>query len=236
MKLTSVTREQISSHVPLPYYIPPNFRKNDFLKNPERTYTSEDVVGCLNHYEDKCLSAIHSLCIYRRIQGNPIKAIFFEPVLAGCGAILSRRCYKILASLAKAHGFKFIVDEVMTFGRLGYSSGFYSIEHFPKEMHQYVSMITIGKWMGAALLLQRVGDEMFDLEDDGRQPSTKINLSQMSLVINSVCEKFAHIQETRQMVLNHLGVNDHDVTWGDGLLIFLPGYLNNYEGPTNGMK
>ena len=239
MKLADVitNQEQIKTHITLPYYIPqPGLHKEKFLKTHKRPSTyGQDENGCLHHYEDQCLSALHSVLFYRRIQGNPVKVILFEPVLAGCGAILSRRCYKILACLAHSHSFRFVVDEVLTFGRLGYASGLYSIEHFPKEMHSYISMITVGKWLGAGIILQRSTIVPPDAED-GRQPSTKINLNSMVTLVDRVSGKFSSMQDTRRMVLNHIGVEDEDATWGDGLLIFLPGYISGYKGATDGLK
>jgi hypothetical protein len=236
MKIDSVKEVQRNSHVPLPYYIPHVTHKTDFFKKHHRPFTTETDVGCLHHYEDQCLSALHSQLIYRRIQGNPVKVLFFEPVLAGCGAVLSRRCYKILAALAATHCFRFVVDEVLTFGRLGYKSGFYTIEHFPKEMLQYVAMITVGKWLGAGLVLGRVADARPELDDD-RQPSTKINLNQMCKLLNDVSSQFSTMDNTRVMIMQHLGITSPADTWGDGLLIYIPGYMsNNRKGPTNGLR
>ena len=73
----------------------------------------------LNDYEDRCLLHLHLRCLLQRTQGNPVRGMFLELVLASNGTTLSDRYLKKLGLLAKHHSFHFVIDEIMTGGRYG---------------------------------------------------------------------------------------------------------------------
>ena len=244
------TPNQIKNCVTLPYYIPSGKDEDSFLKSESCVKIEEDGIGCLHHYEDRCLLSLHLMLLTRRIQNDPIRVILFEPMLAGCGGILSLRCYKILARLAETHGFVFVLDEVLTFGRLGYEHGLYCIEHFPPEMHKYITLITIGKWMGNAAILKRVrAAEQGPPETVNffqRVVSTKINITKTLKTWDSVFSRREFTSAWRELVLDYLRVinvkkkhrdmqEEREHHWGDGLLIFVAGKMMNTRGATSGL-
>jgi hypothetical protein len=240
------TPAQTKCHVTLPYFIPSVMDKHEFLKVDQRRVIVEEGVGCLHEYEDRCLSSLHLVLLTRRLQQNPVRVIMFEPILAGCGGILSFRCYKILAQLAKIHKLCFIVDEILSFGRMGYKRGLYCIQHFPPEMHEYITMVTIGKWLGHGVILKRgVTDQLEITGNFARSLSTKINLTNILQTWTSVFDKIEVIPAWRNQVLEHFGVinikeddkvvdTGEDDHWGDGLLIFVAGKLRQKKGTTSG--
>lgn len=240
------TPEQIKSSVTLPYYIPSGGELSNFRTFDGCSQIKEEGIGCLNYYEDSCLLSLHVILSARRIQDNPVRVLLFEPILAGCGGILSMRCYKILVRLAEIHGFVFLMDEILSFGRMGYPQGLYSMEHLPKEMHRYISMITIGKWLGQGAILKRVRSvdkgEAETINFFPRVVSTKINVTNMLQTWNAVFSKVSLISDWRAHVLEYLGVTKQDEpasysehNWGDGLLIFVAGKLSNKRGITSGL-
>ena len=199
----------------------------------------------MHAYEDECLLSLHLNLLTRRILRVPIRVILFEPILAGCGGILSARCYKILAKLAEIHGVVFIIDEILSFGRMGYDNGLYCMQHMPPEMHKYVFMITVGKWLGYGMILKRsappVEGHKETEESFARVVSTKINVTNIIKTWNSVFSKIGMIPSWREHVLDYVGVTNtqvgmgEDNHWGDGLLIFLAGKMANKEGATSGL-
>ena len=220
---------QIEAHVTLPYWIPSREDRHRFLTSEDCLSIQEEGIGCLYQYEDMCLSSLHTILMARRIQKNPIRVILFEPILAGCGGELSYRCYKLLAKLAEIHGIRFIVDEVLSFGRMGYKHGLYSIEYFPPEMHKHIAVITVGKWLGVGVMFKRHEKRKKRREEDDedtfpRSLSTRINLAPVLPKWYAVFSKISLIPTWRSHVLEYLGVTN-DNHWGEGLLIFLSGKL-----------
>jgi hypothetical protein len=260
MKAQEASREQIRHHAPLPYYLPSSVDKEQFLTTACHQKMSDQGVECLHEYEDRCLQSLHCLLITRRVHGNPVRAIFLEPVLAGNGGMLSYRCLKILAHLAEVHDFVFIIDEILTFGRTGHDSGLYSMEYFPDEMHKRVSMIIIGKWIGHGCILRRmtaieqsskkkkartksqtVGRKTKPMKPElaasmSRVVSTRPNTFLLNKTWDDVFSKTQLIAPWRETILHFVGVLNPDDHWGIGLLIFIAGKLKNKSGIMNGLQ
>ena len=119
--------------VPVAYHIPGTMSNTD-----------------LNEYEDSCLLRLHHRCLLQRTQGNPVRGMFLELVLASNGSTLSDRYLTKLGLLAKHHSFHFVIDEILTGGRYGV---ILLTGTKPVEFVNRVAFITLGKWMQAGMVL-----------------------------------------------------------------------------------
>jgi len=140
-------------------------------------------------------------------------------VLAGNGAILSNRALIQLALLAKHHGFRIVVDEVMTAGRTG--------PHLlrtlvaPDQFQDVVSHVTMGKWPCVGLVLHNHLAHAVLTEHDSRGATTGIDISDPMSYLKAVVVKLLIINERRANVLKKVKVSK-DEAWGIGLLLFVP--------------
>lgn len=189
--------------VPVPYHIPD-------------TMTDE----VLNDYEDRCLLHLHHRCLLQRTQGNPVRGMFLELVLASNGTTLSNRYLKKLGELAKHHSFHFVIDEIMTGGRYGVML---LTGTKPEEFVERVGYITLGKWMQAGMVLASVEQRNLCTQKlSGMSPrgaSTEICCNEISSCWVRVISKLDKTTERRHQVLERLHVEESD-SWGGGVHIF----------------
>ena len=132
----TVTVEARHCTCPLPYFIETNY-------DPDPNFIA--------HYEDQCLDELHATCLLATLQKRPVRGILLELMLAGNGASLSDRTLARLGKLASHHDFWFIVDEVMTGGRV--DGSFLLVQQAPQEFKERVKYVTMGKWMGLGMVL-----------------------------------------------------------------------------------
>ena len=112
-----------------------------------------NTVGLPYHipeYEDECMVALHVILAHARMAERPYKAMLLELVLAGNGATLSNRALKMLAALAALHGIRFIVDEIMTAGRVSANTMLCSQTKPPEFQNRMLSAML--RWANGFLL------------------------------------------------------------------------------------
>ena len=131
--------------VPLPYNIP-----GDWLPDAR-----------LCNYKRYCLDHLHETLLFAFFSGKPYKAILLEYILGGNGAELLIEFLTSLSYLLKLFGVVVVADEVLTGGRVG--PGIAMTTSMPSEFKKSVEFITLGKFMGCGLVLQRKQPKPVDI-------------------------------------------------------------------------
>ena len=177
----------------------------------------------LKSYEDECFFALHISLVQAKMAGKPYEALLLELCLAGNGGTLRDRALLILSDLAVLHGFRIIVDEIMTGGRSGKSM--LLLQTKPVSFQDVVSHVTVGKWVSMGIVLvcpdfaenrhKKFGDPI------SRGASTELNCRSALSHWKYVSEHMHDIPKRRAVVLKQLKI-DEDNAWGTGLLIFAP--------------
>jgi len=190
--------------VPLPYHIPGVMDAAD-----------------LEAYEDECLQAVHIRLCWAKMRRKPYKAILFELMLAGNGAILSDRALVSIGKLATAHELGIVVDEIMTGGRTG--AMFYLFSK-PPSFQAAVTHITFGKWcrMGMIFLSKSWAAKrkiMYPFKQRGA--STFLSADAAVQAWKCVKSNLEDIPEKRHVVLEKLKIKAAHA-WGEGLIVFGP--------------
>ena len=143
----------------------------------------------------------------------------FEYILGGCGAELSTDFLERLAPVLKIFNVTVIADEVLTGGRVGASMTMTT--SMPAIFQERVEMITMGKFMNAAIVLKKLTKKPYQCDDPARGTSTNIECLEACTKFNLVASRSHMIPERQRSVLDILGVSQtHEYYWGQGLLLF----------------
>ena len=201
-----VTDQFARTHtVALPYHIPGVMK-------------TEDV----EELEDRCLHELHIRCLSARLNNAPVKTLLMELLLAGNGATLSDRALERIASLARMHDFSVTLDEIFTGGRSG---TMLMVEQKPHSFRSAVRFVTMGKWIGAGLVLAtkqqylQISANQMRVESGPRGTSTKIDCYYPLLVWKVIRDKLILTQGRRETVLRKLNIPVGE-DWGCGVMIY----------------
>ena len=201
-----VTGRFCTTHtVGLPYHIPGAMKPSD-----------------LEEYEDRCLFELHVRCLIAKMNDAPVKTLLMEIMLAGNGATLSDRALERIAQLARMHEFSVTLDEIFTGGRSG---TMLLAQQTPHSFRSAVRYVTMGKWIGAGLVLATKQEYQYmtnanDMEESGpRGASTKIDCQYLLLVWKEVVSKLILTPGRRETVLRKLNIPVGE-DWGRGVMIF----------------
>lgn len=191
----------VSHTTPLPYHIPGTMPTTD-----------------LDAYESKCMAFLHERCLVAKMRGSPILGLFLELCLAGNGAVLSDTALHKIGLLAAHHGFKLIVDEIMTGGR---TATMLMSTVTPASFRSNIAYITMGKWMkcGVVIVSEAQYELCYDQHGEGRGASTTICSQTAARLWETVSAELSNIDTRRQTVLSKLKVESNEA-WGKGILIF----------------
>ena len=174
-------------------------------------------------YENRCLSDLHNRLLYLKMKGTPVRCILLELILANNGSTLSNRALRMLGQLAKHHNFKFVVDEIMTGGRVG--DNMLACMSTPLAFQEEIGYVTMGKWFKMGLVLATRKQYYKDLEKTSSMPrrgqSTAIPCEAAERLWKAAVKEMANVTHRRRDALNKLGVSEL-VCWGKGLMIFGP--------------
>ena len=197
------------------------------------------ISGCvddddLSKYEDECLNNLHIRCLVQKMKKTPIRALLMEIALANNGSTLSDRALSMLGELASLHGFKIIVDEIMTGGRTG--SMLLSTSK-PSVFVDAIAHITMGKWLQVGLVLTSKAEHEQQLKAivdmPGRGASTNVDCKEPVIHWQFACDEIQNTMLRRETVLKKIKVTEHDA-WGQGVLIFAPvARMGSYLGTKN---
>jgi hypothetical protein len=145
-----------------------------------------------------------------------------ELMLAGNGATLCDSTLKKLAILAEHHGFCVVLDEIMTGGRTG---TMLMLEQKPQEFQKVVRFVTMGKWMGAGLVLisrDEAEREVIDRPNHADRPlSNNLDCTGIVSAWTAVRSLLGNAQLRREAAINFLKVEQWRC-WGSGTIIFAP--------------
>lgn len=193
--------------VPLPYHI-----QSDWLTDTR-----------LRKYEKYCLDHLHETLLFAFFSGRPYKAILLEYILGGNGAELSCEFLTSLSYLLKLFGVVVIADEVLTGGRVG--PGIAMTTNMPREFQKCVEFITLGKFMGCGLVLQRKQPKPVDVGLSLRGFSTSADCGLASKLLEEVVTRInaGLLEERHELVLRKMNCSSpatKEDWWGHGLLLF----------------
>ena len=190
--------------VPLPYHIPCS----------TCTSSHSDLVNL----EEECLKELHMCCLLAAINGDPIKGLVMELVLAGNGGTLSH-CFLIkLAALSVEHGFGIIVDKIMMAGHMKLM--LLTLQK-PKEFQQCIFAVTLGKWPRMGFILENQ-DTMISIQKEdlsSRGASTGLATCRTLAIWKDVVKLLPNVDQCCAQVLDKLRVKSGE-DWGEGTLIF----------------
>ena len=189
----------------LPYYIPGAMTESE-----------------LQQYEDKCMDHLHIRCLVHKMKGVKITALLMEITLANNGATLSDRACTRIGLLARHHGFRLIVDEIMTGGRTG---TMLQCMTKPAAFVDAIDCVTMGKWLGMGLVLvspayREESNEKF-AKLMRRGVSTNMTCTPALKLWRAAMFRMKNTASRRAAALHKLGVQP-EAAWGDGLHIFAP--------------
>ena len=211
--------------VPLPYHVP-------------STWLEES--GGLQEHEDHCLRHLHELLMNGLFAGQAYRVILLEYILAGNGGMLSHRYLLQLAKLLKQFDVVIVADEILTGGRVGPELTMTTT--MPPEVQERVHYITLGKFLGAGVVLEKKPNKPTDVGPDYRGFSTQADCGLPSKILNEVMQRIdaGLIQERKAAVLKMMEVKGKGKAkttsehfWGEGLLMF---YSSGRGMVTKGLK
>jgi len=181
----------------------------------------------LEAYEDRCLFELHVRCLAARINRAPFKALLMELLLAGNGSTLSDRALTRIGMLAEHHGFCIVLDEIMTAGRTG---TMLMLLQKPEPFRMAVRYVTMGKWMGAGLVLAcreeterllYIMNEVSCRNHADRILSNALDCTGIVAAWREVRKKLGNAQRRREAALKRLRLPESHC-WGEGTIIFAP--------------
>ena len=156
------------------------------------------------------------------MKGVEISALLLEITLANNGATLSDRACTLIGLLARHHGFRLVVDEIMTGGRTG---TMLQCMTKPEEFVDVIDCVTMGKWLGMGLVLvsRQYREESNEKYKDmaRRGVSTNMTCAPALKVWKAAMSRINKTESRRAAALNKLGV-EPEAAWGEGLHIFAP--------------
>lgn len=175
----------------------------------------------LREYERECLVAIQHKLRFGVCTGKPYRALLLEYVLGGNGGQLSADFLAKLAPILEKYCVKVVADEVLTGGGRGGPSMAMTSQQ-PKAFQRCVSYITMGKWFGAAVVLQRRPNGPQSVLVASRGCSTHAKTSHICLMWKIVQQKIADgcALDRRRNVTKKLGLGDPETVWGVCLLVY----------------
>ena len=194
-----------SNVVPLPYHIP----------------------GCISNmalekHENRVLMSLQTMLIRAKVANRPFTVLLLELVLAANGAVLSDRALTIIGFMAKEHGLKIIVDEIMTAGRTS-SEMVLGVQTKPKEFQEVASHVTLGKWLQVGLILcsKKVAQEKDAIRKTAQRRGTSAELDVDGTVLHweEAVARLGDVHMRRAKVLKQLRITEAEA-WGEGLMIF----------------
>ena len=189
--------------VPMPYYVPGGIRKDALLK-----------------LEEDCLRCFHRMLIFRRMSGQkPFRALVLELLLGGNGTVLSDRFLEKLGTLCYHNSIAIIVDEILTGGRNG--NKMVMTLSTPAAFQAAVKYITMGKFIGCAMVLKKIPKKPTAMEERLRGTSTTLECGKAFALWQMVVAAVSRgdIKKRRQEVVKCFKMSD-DQHWGEGCLIF----------------
>jgi hypothetical protein len=179
----------------------------------------------LEEYEDRCLNELHFRCLLARMHDVPFKTLLMELVLAGCGGTLSDRALERIGNLAELHKFTITLDEIMTAGRTG---TMLLVQQKPATFRKAVSHVTMGKWVGAGVVLASKKEAELALDGLDEDPnyynrtlSNRVDCTRFVSSWKSTRNALKNAAGRRNLVLKKLKL-DESQTWGAGVLLFTP--------------
>lgn len=188
---------------PMPYYVP----------NPQFTEEEE------NDLEEKCLRSLHKKLLIGKLTGKPFRALLMEYILGGNGGMLSPRYLKKLGTLCKQMDVVIVADEVLTGGRVG--PGMVMTTSMPPEFLECVKFITVGKFLGCAVILKQIPKKPTRAGEKLRGTSTSQHVGSALRRWERCHERqeAGDVEKRRSQVVRklHLKKKEH---WGKGLLMF----------------
>ena len=198
-----------------------DFTKRQTMPLPYHIHGTVETDGLVK-YKDDCLDHLHVRCLLQKMKSRQINTLLMEITLAGNGATLSDRALCRIGRLAKHHGFKIIVDEIMTGGRTG---TLLLTQQKPEEFVREVAYVTMGKWLSCGLVLA-AKNEAIALEKKSedqifRGYSTDLECDIIFSLWKEAKGEFGKAASRRSSVLKKLKVTEQQ-SWGEGVHIFAP--------------
>ncbi len=191
--------------IPLPYHVTGAMPEGDLLA-----------------LESKCLRAFHKKLSIRMLLGKPVRALLLELILGGNGCTLSDRFLANLGRLCLSFHVAIIVDEVLT-GARSLGPKMVLTTSKPNEFTDAVKYITMGKFIGCALVLKKTPKKPVPVEEKLRGTSTVEDCGLAYMLwehIAKVKKGGAILQRQKEVLkaMNLLGASNR--FWGEGLLLF----------------
>ena len=195
----------LAQTVPMPYHIHGSSQiSNEHVKN----------------IEDQCLRSLHKRLVVAKLEGKPYRGLLLELMLSGNGCSLSRGFLEKLGRLCTEMDVAIVVDEVLTGGRAG--PGMIMTTSMPQEFIEAVKFITMGKFLGCAVVLKKISKKPSCNEERLRGTSTSQDAGGPYLIWEEVHKRIqaGEIEQRREEVLTAMDVPDSEGQWGFGLVIF----------------
>lgn len=190
----------------LPYHVPGGLPEGDLLE-----------------LESLCLRVMHKKFLMRMLLGSPVKAFLLEYILGGNGGSLTDRFLIKLGRICQEFGINVIADEVLTGGRIGPHMALTPTK--PKQFRENVTHITMGKFMGCALVLKKTPKKPTKMDEPLRGTSTTQDVGIAYLIYEHVVKAMNNgaVEQRQEEVLSAMrldGLKNAHRYWGDGLLLF----------------
>lgn len=191
--------------VPLPYHVPGAMPESDLIA-----------------LESRCLRALHKKINLRMLLGKPVRALLLELILGGNGCALSDRFLANLGCLCQACYVAIIVDEVLT-GARSEGPKMVLTPSKPKAFTDAVKYITMGKFIGCAVVLKKTPKKPTSFDQKLRGTSTVEDCGKAYMIWEHVAKvkKGGAIGRRQEEVLKAMNLLEApDRYWGEGLLLF----------------
>ena len=218
----SFTMENGPSYIKVPSEIDSVFTTTHTVALPYHIPSAIKDADALELYEDECLHDLHVRCLVAKMKQKPITALLLELTLANNGTTLSDRFLGKLGELACHHGFRFIVDEVMTGAREG---AMLACLAKPPEFFDEIAYVTMGKWMTRGLVFSSVPEherlKALSASMPSRGQSTSVECRAAMDLWKTAEKLLPNTANRRAALLKKLGITEVHA-WGKGLHIFAP--------------
>ena len=187
----------------LPYFVP----RSNFMINEQRS-----------DYQHQCLAQLHKRLLRCRLAGRPVKVLLLEYILGGNGGELDPEFLVALGILLEKFDVEVIADEVLTAGRVDKMT---MTQTMPDQFRDRVSHITVAKFPGCGIVLQRALTKPSEHVEQLRGSSTNI---EPGLACQMWDEVAARVKQKvpslrRQQVIDAFKLDDSR-HWGKGCLMF----------------
>ena len=220
---SSFTMEKGPSYVKTPDDVPYSFTKEHTVALPYHIPKAIKDQDALEKYEDDCLWDLHVRCLVQQMKGKPVTALLLELTLANNGTTLSDHALTKIGQLARHHGFKLVVDEIMTGGRSGDEMLLCLTK--PAEFVDEIAYVTMGKWMTRGMVLSSKEEHTKLVELLQSMPprgqSTAVECRAAMEIWKTATKLLSNTANRRAALLKKLAVEEADA-WGEGVHIFAP--------------